>query len=441
MLAAASRAFVRRGQHINQRENADRKLRVVAAVRLLNTAELRAAAVNLEAVTDVTPGMLEALHRHEVEGIYRGDTTHWSGFIQRYTFGEHVAAQRRAVLEWAHVRRGSDLFVRGLGRFDIGRAACKFQWDWIPQLERDWNAWNTTWVLRPQDLQARGHYPAMQDEASYSRIASVLTLPEDHPVRCHLVRFHSHWARPENENTLHELVEAAKALSRLERVRLIGPARQRMLMRAGVTNMSALATLDEDRQARIVSNSRGLSKRMLQTLVQNAAEELQRCWPDIAADARPITLLRQLRELERTRQNGPDVHFAHLDSLADGPIYKDGLQIQVLRSTRAIVETARRLRNCAASYAKRVKAERYVLMSLVDTKTGKPKALGGFDIHLWLRYSSLALGECGLTLDLITIVEHSNSAPSRATTDPFETYWQSHLQDWWILDRFSRFPH
>lgn len=67
--------------------------------------------------------------------------------------------------------------------------------------------------------------------------------------------------------------------------------------------------------------------------IENAAAELPRRWSaELTACTKPITLLRRLRELQIDHLTGPDVHFAHLDSLADGPIYACGEQMQVLRS-------------------------------------------------------------------------------------------------------------
>ena len=455
--------------HICHPENDRRRCQVLAAdSRLLNTSELREAAANLEAVTDITPDMLEALHRHELEGWHRemalrkklgAKLEAWYQLWKEEMLERHIAVQRQAVLDWARVRRGSDLFVRGLGRFNIDVAVCKSLADVFAQPRQIWGydycksfytihlhsestsaraeqertlKYHHTWVLRPQDVQARGHFPALDTGwirfsglQPLTRVGWLLALPDDHPIRRHLIRFHAYWARPDNASTLHELVEAGEALS-VAHVQQVGPQRRALLSEAGVTSMIGLAHLDDDQQARIAescaANNRSLSKRVLRTLVQNAAAELPRRWAaELNAGAQPITLLRRLRELETTRLAGPEVHFAHLDSLADGPINAHGEQMQVLRSKHAIIQTAKRLRNCAAGYATRVKKNQYVLVSLVDTRTGAPKALGGVAVVLKLGASiPCEFGESGPNWH--QIVEQSNEAPSLATQTAFANF-------------------
>jgi hypothetical protein len=449
--------------HIGLPENANHRKQVMTSERLLNNDSLRAAAANLQAVTSITPSMLEALHRHELDKMYtwleRDDQEYrhsasWKK-RKREKCEQHVALQRRAILDWACVRRGSDLFVRGLGRFDISLAclrSCADNCTFIHELRLDhridsirnvpaYQEWLPTtkcriqyiaeyyympWVMRPQDLQARGYFSEIytfpERYCSYPAeatgyVASILALSNDHPVRRHLIRFHSHWKRPEHLNTLHELVEAAAQLS-LENVCQVGPSRSRLLREAGVSNMIALAKLDDGQQASIAQNSKGLRKALLQGLVRNAAEKLPSCWPDtLAASAKPITLLGRLRELEIARHAGPDVHFSHLNWLPDGPINELGEQMQVLRSKHAVIEVGRRLRNCAASYVRHIENGGYVLVSLVDTNTGLPKALGGSrSMHLRDVLEGDAWEE---------IVEHSNQEPSPATRCAFRTYYWS----------------
>lgn len=468
--------------HICHPENDRRRCQVMTAERLLNTSELREAAANLEAVTGITPGALEALHRHELEAWHRWmdqDTYEYrhEAWYQKWREADlqrHQAVQRQAVLDWAHVRRGSDLFVRGLGGFNIDVAVCEsladifhsnywncrarsFYSSYFPsehslariarreQAERSLR-YQHTWVLRPRDLQARGHFAALdrlsnldqqlwidsalQPATNLARLGWILALPDDHPIRCHLIRFHSYWACPDNANTLHELVEAAESLS-VANVRQVGPRRATLLGEAGVSSMIDLAHLDDDRQARVVENCtadyRSLPKRVLQTLVQNAAAELPRRWPaELTAGTKPLTLLRRLRELQQARLVGPDVYFAHLDSLADGPINAYGEQMQVLRSKHAIVQTAARLSNCAASYATFVEHKEYVLICLVDTTTGAPKALGGAYVVRDLTKEETAslrtVDGDPASLRWDQIVERKNRGPSLATRNAFDAY-------------------
>ena len=253
--------------HICHPENDRRRCQVMTAERLLNTSELCEAAANLEAVTGITPGMLEALHRHTLEAwrIDQDTSEYWhEAWYQRWREADlqrHQAVQRQAVLDWARVRRGSDLFVRGLGRFNIDVAVCEslaaifhsnhFYSSYFPseqrlariarreEAERSLR-YQRTWVLRPRDLQARGHFAALdrlsnldqhlwidsalQPATNLARLGWILALPDDHPIRCHLIRFHSYWACPDNANTLHELVEAAESLL-VANVRQVGPRR------------------------------------------------------------------------------------------------------------------------------------------------------------------------------------------------------------------------
>ncbi len=433
---------------------------MAAGSRLLNTSELSEAATNLEAVTGITAGTLEALHRQELEAwhqdIEKSPNKHEAWYQQWMGEGleRHQAVQRQAVLDWMHVRRGSDLFVRGLGRFNIDATVSKSLADvfWHAQskpfrycpsgsfysiyllaestLVRKKEAersikYDNTWVLRPRDLQARGHFPALaaekiraQRSRHLQRIGWLLALPDDHPIRCHLIRFHSHWTRPDNANTLHELVEAAESLL-VANVRQVGPRRSTLLREAGVKSMIDLAHLDDDQQAHIAANcTRSLPKGVLQTLVQNAAAELPRRWlAELTAGTKPMTLLRRVRELQIARLTGPEVRFTHLDSLADGPINACGEQLQVLRSKYAIIETAKRLRNCAASFATRVENKQYVLVSLVDTETGVPKALGGANV------SRIGNGNQRVVSEFWDqVVERSNREPSPATQTAFDAY-------------------
>ena len=470
MAATACRSPMH-ADHICHPENDRRRCQVISAEYLLNTGELSDAAANLEAVTGIAPGMLEALHRHELEAWYQWmdqctDEYRHEAWYQRWReahLQRHQAVQRQAVLDWAHVRRGSDLFVRGLGRFNIDVAVCEsladlfgrhhrgrhrslpFYHRYLPseqsRLRRAAESglrYELTWVLRPRDLQARGYFPALGrlrtdgELQPATRVGWILALPDDHPIRCHLIRFHSYWARPDNANTLHELVEAAESLS-VTNVPQVGPRRAMLLSGAGVSSMIDLAHLDDDQQARVVENCtadcRALPKRVLQMVVQNAAAELPLRWSvDLTAATKPVTLLRLLRELQIARLAGPDAHYAHLDSLPDGPINTDGEQMQVLRSKHAIVQTAAHLRNCAARYATRVENKEYVLVSLVDTKSGGPKALGG--LHVVRATDSHNHRHApGGVLRWDQVVEQRNREPSLATQDAFDAYlsWLPHL--------------
>ena len=98
-------------------------------------------------------------------------------------------------------------------------------------------------------------------------------------------------------------------------------------------------------------------------------------WPEGGATLPPPTLLRRLREAAALRRLGPDVRFSHLDAVEDPPADGDA-SLRVLRSSHEIERVGKELRNCAGSYARRVRSGSYALVALF--KGDKVEALAGY---------------------------------------------------------------
>jgi hypothetical protein len=298
---------------------------------------------------------------------------------------------RRALAEWLGIHRGSDLFVRGLGRFDIGRnsAFTPFQVHRVhPSLGACYStsdgrnvgyAKHCTWMLRPVQLQANAYFPEVPPDAR-EHIVLILELPCGHCVRRHMIRFYAWWKQPQHASMLHELIKAAERLAQLDVVRSVGGKRQQLLVEAGITDITMLARLSSDEQERVAKDTPGISTLLLGTLAQNAAQELPRWWPvDIGEDAQPLTLLGSLRKLQEARDIEND-YYKHLDSLADMGVEDGDGMLRILRSKAAVRDVAERLRNCAASYAAQVRAGKYLLVGLQCPTRGW-EALAG--LKLW----------------------------------------------------------
>ena len=73
-----------------------------------------------------------------------------------------------------------------------------------------------------------------------------------------------------------------------------------------------------------------------------------------------------------------------------------------------MIKVAQELNNCAAYLVPFITAKEYVLIALVDTRSGRPKALGGWK---W-----------GIHFGMDQIVEKSNRSPSGTTLDHFAAF-------------------
>ena len=75
-------------------------------------------------------------------------------------------------------------------------------------------------------------------------------------------------------------------------------------------------------------------------------------WPEGGESMQPPTLLNRMRELERLRQLGPDVHYSLLDSLKDPTAEPSSTHVlRILRSKHTVAKVSKELNNCALSYA------------------------------------------------------------------------------------------
>lgn len=105
-------------------------------------------------------------------------------------------------------------------------------------------------------------------------------------------------------------------------------------------------------------------------------DEICNCtqWPEGWESMGPRQLLRRLREIARITSFGPMVKYDYLDALPD-----KGL-IRVLRSNHEIGEAADKLGNCAHSYIHRVAQESLILVVLTNSK-GKAIAMGSHPLR------------------------------------------------------------
>ena len=244
-----------------------------------------------------------------------------------------------AIMEsWVGITKGGDIFIPGLPKFDIMQAYATLV-PTVNEVSIDlWGRWcakqakleergfsyltrkmNPNWLVSVHELQAVGHFPALRhDQRKY--IVETLTAGPQNPARQHLINHHAWWNNDENANALDEL--------------------------------KRMAIWYDHGSSRWASD-----------------------WPEGGEKLKPPTLLRRLREAEARRSLGPDVHFAHLDCIADPPA-EGKLALRVLRRSHDVVHIATQLGNCARSYIGRVKSGRYVLVGAFEGE--KPKALAGY---------------------------------------------------------------
>ena len=255
---------------------------------------------------------------------------------------------------WGGITKGRDIFIPGMKGFDIMEAyahlvhpACiqrgrvppdehweEYENEYEYEYESEEDPWDRgrtvvgtvgetfylpNWLVGVDELQAVGHFPALcHDRRKY--IVAILALDPECPVRQHLIAYHEWWNNDENANELDEL------------------------------------------------------KRMA-VWYDHGSSRWESDWPEGGEKLKPPILLRRLREAEARRSLGPDIHFAHLDCIADPPA-EGKLALRVLRRSHDVVHIATQLGNCARSYIGRVKRGRYVLVGAFDGD--KPKALAGY---------------------------------------------------------------
>ena len=312
--------------------------------------------------------------------------------------------------QWDGVNCGSDLFVRGLKRFDIKatyeallRKRMRFLTPGGRALRApgagahdhrciDSNPWKheVRFATVPSELRACGHFPKLLDECEFydrgyeyhdferllKRMGYLLssTVPECEARRKHLIRFSSWWNDLRNAAALDELCD------------------------------EPLGIFDA------------------------------RDWPEGGETMAPPRLLRTMREAKARRIRGPDVPFVHLKSLPDGP------PLSVIRSSHALADVANQLCNCAAGYSSLVQRKECVFVVARSPKDGKPFALGEYAIPESMRF--LIAAEPASHADLeqylcwSEIREHSNKPASRETRHLYESY-EPVIRKWWTTEVYE----
>ena len=362
------------------------------AARLLNTPELLTAADRMEAVTGISASLLEELNDSLAIDIscipLRRDTAQ---LIDLFGGSTEIPGGLRTiqtqlantVKSWADIDRGRDLFVPGLSSFDIPNAVnavfeCQVQGLLNEAKAQELHIWMSASVciITPQTLRTYGHFPALRDrEKSWhdhflaaktvlrsqgdllirrtrvgarsstwepsplrrtnSRTVSrILMMDRESPLFKHFVRYAAWWGDPANANVLDELDRA------------------RELFESTHPRQGHQTEDDKTRWAQ--------------------------AWPVGGESMQPPTLLNRMRELERLRQLGPDVHYSLLDSLKDPTAEPSSTHVlRILRSKHTVAKVSKELNNCALSYATWVERGGYVLVAIFDV-TGKAKALAGY---------------------------------------------------------------
>ena len=267
----------------------------------------------MEKVLGIGPEVLEELRLIDP---YRPESDPFFVFEKRHALEK--------VKSWDGITKGGDIFIPGLPKFDIMQAYATLMLD-----DARANGWEWPfWLVSVGELHAPGHFPAIRLERTRHQLECgypptlirILTAGPQNPARQHLINHHAWWNNDENANALDEL--------------------------------KRMAIWYDHGSSRWASD-----------------------WPEGGEKLKPPTLLRRLREAEARRSLGPDIHFAHLDCIADPPA-EGKLALRVLRRSHHIAHVAAHLSNCARSYIGRVKSGRYVLVGAFAGE--KPKALAGY---------------------------------------------------------------
>ena len=355
-----------------------------------------------------------------------------------------LALVRNRLLEWVTTKRGSDLFIPGLGGFDIkqvyrddmlarrafmdaaARAADEglLLYDWSEVVGRLFQpnrvAFNDLafaqenvqisaaaryhllgWVPSPAELQATAYFPALRvDWLRHQKVASILALPDTNPLRMHLIRHRDWWNDLNHIDALDEIdLVMEPSVSPMEG---FGYDTTKRLAEAGVFGLRALAQLDRQQRRALLPELREMSPAQLRHLVEHARRVVPRLplrWPDGGEGMGPDALLdRMCPPTASGRGYDPGIGFDHLDQLPDGAMDHDGHVLRVLRDPKTAVDVGEWLDNCAADYTDACQGGRYILVALCD-EGGDPYALGGY------RYAEGA----GWTVD--RVVGRGNAPP------------------------------
>ena len=366
---------------------------------------------------------------------------------------EGLALLRHRLLAWVPVKRGRDLFICGLGGFDIkdvldhtvllrrsfmeevarraddalsARPAAGLPFRRTPSIEdllqlSAFVRWHpVTWLPSPAELQAYAYFDALRGSPTkLQSVVNILSLPEGNVVRAHLIRHRYWWNDLDHANALDELEG------------LLGPAHEwdewdewdeewdkqdeQLSEYAGVFDLFGLAQLNKEQQLAVIPELEGMDQATLQELVEWAKGHVESMplWPEGGEGLHPRRLLQLLR---RARSFGPNVRFDFLKDLIDGAVEADGQQLRVLRDSDSVRDVAERLRNCAAMYSDDCARGTYILVALFDAR-GRPKALGGYELQ-----GAGRLEQGWRTWSVDQVVGHNNTDPASNVLQMFTDY-------------------
>ena len=447
---------------------------------------------NLQTVTSIDMDLLNALyHREACIGDESVMDTSWILYRSEYQHDEYerflatlrpltaeqrgrhytgLALLRHRLLAWVPIKRGRDLFIRGLGGFDIKDVldhTLLLRRSFMEQVARRaddalsarpatgefdlrgpssrellqlsaFARWHPAgWLPPPAELQAYAYFDALRGSPTkLQSVVNILSLPEGNVVRAHLIRHRCWWNDLEHANALDEL-EGLLDPGRLdewdERDESCYLARAPLceldicelshagafdvslcdldicdLVHAGVFDLRGLAQLNKEQQLAVIPELEEMDQATLQELVEWAKGHVENLplWPEGGEGLHPRRLLPLLR---RARSFGPHIRFDFLKDLIDGAVEADGEQLRVLRDSDSVGDVAERLRTCAPYYIGRCARGAYILVALFDAR-GRPKALGGYQRQGWRTWS------------VDQVVGHNNTDPASNVLQMFTDY-------------------
>ena len=193
---------------------------------LLDTPELISAAARMEAVTGIPPVALEEL--------WRAETSTCDSAGRDIRLRKDVCD---AIMAWAEIERGSDLFVAG--KFNIGKAHEDLLLPTCAALSDTGGPPSLRNILfHPCDLQAAAYFPTVlrsckkapsgnlrqaispvSSSGAFRRISRILGHIDgaDYLPRQHLLRYRVWWDDPDHINQLDELEDARAAYDKAAR--------------------------------------------------------------------------------------------------------------------------------------------------------------------------------------------------------------------------------
>ena len=370
-----------------------------------------------------------------------------------------LALLRHRLLAWVPIKRGRDLFIRGLGSFEVKHAldhtvllrrsfmeevarraddalsarpagrALLFRTPPCKLLQLSAFArWHPAgWLPSPAELQAYAYFDALRGSPTkLQSVVNILSLPEGNVVRAHLIRHRGWWNDLKHANALDELhmtylfddlewlLDPEGRLDGWDELDESCPLADAPLSdiwdlsNAGVFDLRGLAQLNEEQQLAVIPELEEMDQATLQELVDWAKGHVESppLWPEGGKGLHPRRLLQLLR---RARRYGPHIRFDFLNDLIDGAVDADGQQLRVLRDSDSVGDAAEQLGNCAAMYSEDCARGAYILVALFDAR-GRPKALGGYQRQGWRTWS------------VDQVVGHNNTDPASNVRGKFTDY-------------------